>query len=97
MFARVFSLKKHILQYVGNVAIHSVSKDMVEQISKNSKTFCFASISREDLTREIVTKTSCHQIVMTLRIPFMCTSRGLLHGKFTRKIPAKTTPSSMLA
>ena len=97
MFARVFSLKKHILQYVGNVGIHSVGKDMVEQISKNSKTFCFASISREDLTREIVTKTSCHQIVMTLRIPFMCSSRGLLHGKFTREIPAKTTPSSMLA
>ena len=34
----------------------------MEQISQNSKTKCFADISREDLTLEILAKTSCHQI-----------------------------------
>ena len=97
MFARVFSLKKNSLQYLGNVSIYSVGKDMVEQINQNSKTECFANISQESLTREIVAKTSCHQIVMTFRIPVMCSSRDLLRGKFTREIPVKTTPSSMLA
>ena len=97
MFARVFSLKKHLLQYMGNVGIHSVGKDMVEQISKNSKIECFASISWEGLTREIVAKPNCHQIFMTLHIPVMYSSHGLLRGKFTSEILAKTTPSSMLA
>ena len=32
VMARVFSLKKHSFQYVGNVGIYSVCRDMVYQI-----------------------------------------------------------------
>ena len=57
--ARVFS-EKHSSQYVGNDSIYSVGEDIVEQICQNSKIECFTDISREDLTCEILVKTSFH-------------------------------------
>ena len=57
-----FSLWKHSLQYVGNDGIYSVGRDMVYQIWQNSKTECFAGISWEGLTCEILLKTSCHHL-----------------------------------
>ena len=58
--AKVFSLEKHSSQYVGNVGINSVGRDMVYQIRQNSKTECFTGISRECLTREILAKINYH-------------------------------------
>ena len=58
--AKVFSLEKHSSQYVGNVGINSVGRDMVYQIRQNSKTEYFMGISRECLTREILAKTNYH-------------------------------------
>ena len=45
---------------MGNEGINNVGEDMVEQICQNSKTECFASISREGLTHELLAKTNCH-------------------------------------
>ena len=55
--ARVFS-QKHFSTSVGNDGIYSVGEDVVEQIGQNSKTNCFAGISREGLTRETLVKTA---------------------------------------
>ena len=44
---------------------------------KIEKTKCFASISREGLTRELLAKTLA---IMTLCIPVMCYARGYFVG-----------------
>ena len=75
---------------MGNYGIYSVGEDIVEQISQNSKTECFVGISQEGLTHEILTKTSLSSSVMTLRILVMCSTRGSLHKKSSRKLPVKT-------
>ena len=69
--ARVFSLKKYLSQYVGNDGIYSVGEDIMEQICQNSKTECFAGISREGLTHEILAKTSCHDSLHSSHV--LCT------------------------
>ena len=50
--AKVFSLK-HFSTFVGNVGIETVY-----QIAQSGKTECFASVSREGLTRELLAKHS---------------------------------------
>ena len=87
--ARVFS-QKYSSTYVGNDCICSVGEDIVEQIGQNSKTYYFASISQESLTRETFAKTSCLHPVLSLRILVMCKVHASLHGKLTHEIPAKT-------
>ena len=52
-----FSLWKRSSQYVGNKGIYSVGKDLVKQTWQISQIECFASISREGLTHETLTKT----------------------------------------
>ena len=59
--ARVFSLK-HTSQSVGNVGIYSVDTESVYQIGQFGKTKCFASVSWEGLTRELLAKHSCFHL-----------------------------------
>ena len=53
--ARVFFLK-HSSTSVGNVGIYSMGTESVYQIAQSSKTKCFAGVSKEGLTCEILTK-----------------------------------------
>ena len=55
--ARVFSLKRSST-FKGNVGIYSVGIKSLYQIAQFGKTECFASVSREGLTRELLTKHS---------------------------------------
>ena len=86
---RVFS-QKHSSTSVGNMGINSVGIDSMYQKWQFSKTECFVGISREGLTCETFAKPSCHQPVLTLRIPIMCGAHTSLRGKLTRELPAKT-------
>ena len=92
--ARVFS-QKHSSTSVGNDGIYSVGEDIVEQIGQNSKTDCFAGISREGLTRETLTKTSCLHPVLTLHILVLFRAHASLRRMLTHKLPAKTLQSSI--
>ena len=56
--ARVFSLK-HFSTFVGNVGIYSVGTESVYQIAQFGKIECFASVSREGFTSELLLKHSC--------------------------------------
>ena len=56
--ARVFS-QKYFLTFVGNVGIYSVGTESVYQIIRSGRTECFAGVSQEGLTHEILTKHSC--------------------------------------
>ena len=47
-------------------------------------------VLREGITREILAKTSCLHLVLTLRIPVMCRAHASLRRKFTRELPTKT-------
>ena len=86
---RVFSLK-HSSTFVGNVSIYSMGTKSVYHIAQSGKTECFARVSREGLTRELLAKHSCLHPVLTLRIPVMCKVHASLHGMLTRELPAKT-------
>ena len=55
--ARVFS-QKYISTFVGNVGIYSVGIESVYQIGQSCKTKCFASVSCEGLTCELLAKHS---------------------------------------
>ena len=87
--AKVFS-QKHSSTSVGNVSIYSVGTESVYQIGQSSKTECFASVSREGLTRKLLTKHSCLHPVLTLRIPVMCRAHASFRGMLSRELPAKT-------
>ena len=67
-----------------------MGKDRVYQKLQSGKTEYFAGVSREGLTYEILAKTSCLHLVLTLRIPVMCRAHASLCGKLTRELPAKT-------
>ena len=56
--ARVFS-QKHSSTIVDNVGIYSVDIESVYQIVQSGKTECFASVSREGLTHELLAEHSC--------------------------------------
>ena len=56
--ARVFS-QKHTSSFVGNVGIYSVGTESVYQIVQFGRTECFAGVSREGLTSELLAKHSC--------------------------------------
>ena len=60
--ARGFLFEKHSSQYVGNVGIYSVGRDLVYQILQIGQIEYFAGISREGLTHETLVKTSCHHL-----------------------------------
>ena len=92
--ARVFS-QKHSSTFVGNVDIYSVGIESVYQIGQSGKTECFVSVSREGLTREILTKDSCLHPVLALRIPIMCRAYASFHRMLSRELPAKTLQSSI--
>ena len=55
---RVFSLK-HSSTIVDNMGIYNVGTESVYQIAQFGKTESFTSVSREGLTRELLTKYSC--------------------------------------
>ena len=44
---------------VGNVGIYNVGTESVYQIVQSGRTECFAGVSREGLTRELLVKHSC--------------------------------------
>ena len=54
---KVFSLK-HSSTSMGNVGIYSVGTESVYYLTQFGKTKCFASVSREGLTRELLVKQS---------------------------------------
>ena len=56
--ARVFS-QKYSTTFVGNVGIYSVGTKSVYQIAQSGKSECFAGVSREGLTRELLAKHNC--------------------------------------
>ena len=58
--ARVFSLKhsSNFVGNVGNVGIYSVGTKSVYQMAQFGKTECFASVSQEGLTHELLAKHS---------------------------------------
>ena len=56
--ARVF-FQKHSSTFVGNDRIYSVGAESVYQIGRSGKTKCFASVSQEGLTCELLAKHSC--------------------------------------
>ena len=75
---------------MGNVDIYSMGTERLHQIGQSSKTECFASISREDLTRELLAKYSCLHPILTLRIPIMCRAHASFHGMLSHELLAKT-------
>ena len=87
--ARVFTLK-HSSTFVGNGGIYSVGKESVYQIWQFSKTECFASILREGLTHETLTKTSYLHPILTLCTLVMCRAHASLRKKLTHELPTKT-------
>ena len=80
---------------MGNVGIYSVGTESVYQIIQTGRTECFAGVSRESLTLEILTKTSYLHPVLTLRIPIMCRAYASLRGMLTHELPVKILQSSM--
>ena len=85
-----FLSEKHSSQYVGNVSIYSVGKDMVYQIWQNNKIECFTGISRKCLTREIFAKTNCHHLSWLFTFQSCAKHMASLRGKATRELPVKT-------
>ena len=75
---------------MSNVGIYSVGTESVYQKRQFGKIECFAGVSREGLTREILAKTSYLHLVLTLHIPVMCRAHALL-----RELSAKTLHSSI--
>ena len=92
--ARVFS-QKHCSTFVGNVGIYSVVTESVYQIGQFGKIECFASLSREGLTCELLTKHNCFHPVLTFHIPVMCKAYALFREMLSRELPAKTLQSSI--
>ena len=86
--ARIFS-QKHTSTFVGNVGIYSVGTESVYQIGQSGKTKCFASVSQEGLTHDLLTKYSCLHPVLTLRILVMYRAHASLCGKLTHELPVK--------
>ena len=91
---RVFS-QKHSSTFVGNVGIYSVDTEIVYQIGQSAKTECFASVSREGLTRELLAKHSCLHPILTLRIPVMCRAHASFRKMLSCELPVKTLQSSI--
>ena len=89
---RVFS-QKHFSIFVGNVGIYSVSTKSVHQIRQFGKTECFASISLESLTRELLAKHNCLYPILTLCIPVMYRAYASFCGMLSHELPAKTLQS----
>ena len=75
---------------MGNVGIYSVGTESVHQIRQSGKTDCFASVSREGLTRELLGKHNYLHSVLTLRILVMCRAHASFCGMLSRELPAKT-------
>ena len=92
--ARVFS-QKYSLTFVGNDDIYGVGIESVYQIGQSSKTECFASISREDLTPQATRKTQLSPSVLTLCILVMYSAHASFHGMLSRELPIKTLLSSI--
>ena len=79
-----FSLWRHFSQYMVNVVIYSVGRDMMYQIWQNSNIKCFVGIWRESLTREILAKISYHHL--SWLFAFQSCAKHMLH--FTRRLLA---------
>ena len=60
---------------MGNEGINNMGEDMAEHIWQNNKIECFA----------LPANYSQKSTVMTLHIPIMCSTRGLLHGITSHK------------
>ena len=86
---------KHSLKSVGNVGIYSVGTESVYQIGQSGKTECFASVSREGLTNELLAKHTYFHPVLTLHIPVMYRAHASFRGMLSRELPTKTLQSSI--
>ena len=85
-----FSLWRHFSQYMVNVVIYSVGRDMVYQIWQNSKIKCFVGIWRESLTREILVKINYHHLSWLFAFQSCIEHMASLHGKSSHELPTKT-------
>ena len=97
--ARVFSLK-HSSTILGNVGINSVGTESVYQKWLSGKTECFASVSREGLTCELLVprdtrETQLSPSVLTLHIPVICRAHASFYEMLSRKLLTKTLISSI--
>ena len=73
---RVFS-QKHSSTSIGNVGINSVGTESVYQKWQSVKTKCFASVSRESLTRKLLVKHSC--LHLSWLFAFQSCARHIFH------------------
>ena len=89
-----FSLRS-IPQHLWVMWVYSVGTESVYQIGQSGKTECFASVSREGLTRELLVKHSYLHPILTLRIPVMCKTHASFRGMLSRELPTKTLQSSI--
>ena len=80
---------------MGNVGIYTIGTESVYQIEQSGKTKCFASVSLEGLTRELLTKHNYLHLVLTLCIPIMCKAHASFRGMLSGELPAKTLQSSI--
>ena len=80
---------------MGNEGINSVGTESVYQIVQSGRTECFAGVSREGLTCEILARHSCLRPVLTFRILVMCKAHASLRGKLSHEIPVKTLLASI--
>ena len=85
-----FFSQKYSLTFVGNVGIYSVGTENVYQIGQSGKTKYFAGVSREGLTRKLLTKHSFLHPVPTLCIPVMCRAYASFCRMLSRQLLAKT-------
>ena len=80
---------------MGNEGINSVGTESVYQIVQSGRTECFAGVSREGLTRELLAKHNCRPSVLTLRILVMCKAHASLRGMLSRELPARNLLASI--
>ena len=75
---------------MSNNDIYSMGEDLIYQIWQNSKTKCFTGISRKGLTREILMKTSCHQLSWLFTFQSYAVHMASLREKSSCELLAKT-------
>ena len=80
---------------MGNEGIYSVGSESVHQIIQSGRIESFMGVSREVLTREILTRHSCLHSVLTLHIPVMCKAHASLRRKLSREILARNLLASI--
>ena len=87
---------------MGNMGIYSVGTEIVYRIVQTGRTVCFAGVSPEGLTREILTKHSCLHLSWLFAFQscaghmyHLCRAYASFRRILSRELPAKTLLSSI--